>query len=61
MAAVVIVTVFAGSDYVSTDKVENVDRKTRKRQEAILELVSSEKSYVDSLNLVKEVSPSLVG
>lgn len=52
------VYVNVGSDYVSSDVVDKVPRETRKRQEAIFELVSTEKSYVDSLNLVKEVSVS---
>ena len=51
----------AGSDYVSAEIVDKVPRETRKRQEAIFELVSSEKSYVGSLNLVKEVSQLLAG
>ena len=42
---------------MSNDIFEKVPRETRKRQEAIFELVSSEKSYVNSLNLVKEVRP----
>ena len=49
------ITCAVGSDYVSSDVVEKFPRETRRRQEAIFELVSSEKSYVSSLNLVKEV------
>ena len=45
----------AGADSVSPAVLATVSDKERKRQEAIFELVSSERYYVDSLKLVKEV------
>ena len=46
---------FLGSDAVQPDIVEKLPVQQRKRQEAIFELIQTEKSYVHSLNLVKEV------
>ena len=45
----------AGADSVSPDILEAVTEKERKRQEAIFELLSSERHYVDSLKMVKEL------
>lgn len=45
----------SGSDHVKPEIIDKVPVKERKRQEAIFELIHSEKSYVFSLNLVKEV------
>ena len=44
-----------GADSVSPDILEAVTEKERKRQEAIFELLSSERHYVDSLKMVKEL------
>ena len=44
-----------GSDAVQPDIIEKLPVQQRKRQEAIFELIQTEKSYVHSLNLVKEV------
>ena len=44
-----------GADSVSEAVLQSVSDKERKRQEAIFELLTSERQYVDSLNLVKEV------
>jgi hypothetical protein len=43
------------SDMVKPEILEKIPPTKRKRQEAIYELIQSEKSYVHSLNLVKEV------
>jgi hypothetical protein len=40
---------------VSADVLASVSDTERKRQEAIFELLTSERHYVDSLKLVKEV------
>ena len=40
---------------MSPDVLSAVSDQERKRQEAIFELLSSERNYVDSLKLVKEV------
>ena len=45
-----------GADSVSPDVLAAVSDQERKRQEAIFELLSSERNYVDSLKLVMEVS-----
>ncbi len=47
-----------GADSVSPEVLSAVTEQERKRQEAIFELYSSEKNYVDSLKLVKEVRVS---
>ena len=44
-----------GADSVSPDVLAAVSDQERKRQEAIFELLSSERNYVDSLKLVMEV------
>lgn len=44
-----------GADSVSADVLSSVSEQERKRQEAIFELLTSERNYVDSLKLVKEV------
>lgn len=44
-----------GSEAVQSDLIEKLPVQQRKRQEAIFELIQTEKSYVHSLNLVKEV------
>ena len=44
-----------GSEAVQSDLIEKLPVEQRKRQEAIFELIQTEKSYVHSLNLVKEV------
>ena len=48
--------IHAGADSVRPDVLAAVSDQERKRQEAIFELLSSERNYVDSLKLVKEVS-----
>jgi len=40
---------------VSEEVLSSVSDKERKRQEAIFELLTSERQYVDSLKLVKQV------
>ena len=40
---------------VSSDIADKIPAKQKKRQEAIFELIQTEKAYVHSLNLVKEV------
>ena len=49
-----------GSDHVQADVLQQIPPQERKRQEAIFELVHSEKSYVNSLVLVKEVSINII-
>lgn len=44
-----------GADSVSPDTLARVSDEERKRQEAIFELLTSERHYVDSLKIVKEV------
>lgn len=44
-----------GADSVSPDILAAVTDKERKRQEAIFELLTSERHYVDSLKMVKEL------
>ena len=44
-----------GADSVSVEVLNSVSEQERKRQEAIFELLTSERHYVDSLKLVKEV------
>ena len=41
---------------MSADILASVSKTERKRQEAIFELLSSERNYVDSLKVVREVS-----
>ena len=50
----------AGADSVNPDVLESVSEQERKRQEAIFELITSERNYVDSLRLVKEVSAGTI-
>ena len=40
---------------MSPDLLATVSEKERKRQEAIFELITSERNYVDSLKMVKRV------
>ena len=40
---------------MSAEVLNSVSDKERKRQEAVFELLTSERHYVDSLKLVKEV------
>lgn len=47
--------IITGADSVSLDILEAVTEKERKRQEAIFELLTSERHYVDSLKMVKEL------
>ena len=44
-----------GSELLKPDVLSQIPSQQRKRQEAIFELIHSEKAYVHSLNLVKEV------
>ena len=46
---------FTGADSVTSDVLNTVSDQERKRQEAIFEVVTSERHYVGSLNLVQEV------
>ena len=47
---------FPGAESVSPAVLAAVSEQERKKQEAIFELLSSERNYVDSLKLVKEVN-----
>lgn len=49
------VLLMAGADSVSAAVLASVSDRERKRQEAIFELITSERHYVDSLKLVKEI------
>lgn len=44
-----------GSEMLQPEVLEQIPSIQRKRQEAIFELIHTEKAYVHSLNLVKEV------
>ena len=49
------VSLLLGADSVSEEVLSSVSKKERKKQEAIFELLTSERQYVDSLKLVKQV------
>lgn len=45
---------------MSPDVLASVSKTERKRQEAIFELLSSERNYTDSLKFVREVSDDVI-
>ena len=49
-----------GAESVSPDVLASVSKTERKRQEAIFELLSSERNYTDSLKFVREVSDDVI-
>ena len=45
---------------MSPEVLESVSERERKRQEAIFELLSSERNYTDSLKFVREVNHDVI-
>ena len=55
-----MVHVIVGAESVSPDVLASVSKTEQKRQEAIFELLSSERNYTDSLKFVREVSHDVI-
>ena len=55
LSHLLLLLLLLGSELLKPDVLAQIPSQQRKRQEAIFELIHSEKAYVHSLNLVKEV------